>query len=136
MTEIDVNYVYLIAHSREGTMQSPVKVGFSKYPEKRLASLQTGNPCALDFVFKFRAPSRELAIQAEAAFHGIARQHRISGEWFDMSPEFALNTLTKTFIALVSADVSDPDTLALLCEFSGVWDAVTAWNDMKEAADV
>lgn len=86
MTELDVNYVYLIAHGQNGTFCGPVKVGFSKYPDKRLSSLQTGNP------------------------HPI--------------------------IGFIADDVSDPALIASLCEFSGVWDAVTLWDEMRGDAHV
>lgn len=136
MTFLDVNYVYLIAHGGPERFTGPVKVGMSRYPDKRLASLQTGNPHSLSFVFKFKAPSRDLAMFAEKVFHDVARERRLSGEWFDMSPEFALNTLVKTFMAMVAQDIQDPETINVMLEFSGVWEAANLWQKMQEAADV
>lgn len=138
MTLMDVNYVYLIAHKANGEFVGPVKVGFSKYPAKRLASLQTGNPKPIDCVYSFQTPSRELARFAEAAFHEVAKGHRLSGEWFDMSPDLAMNTIVKTMVGVIGDDITDPTNLRQILDWCGVFDAIDVWSDMQplERADV
>lgn len=71
--------------------QGAVKVGASTDPHCRIASLQTGNAYPLSFAFIGAtecSPSR-----IEAVAHDILEEHRTQGEWFDVSPEFAMSAV-------------------------------------------
>lgn len=124
------SYVYLIAHKGEHGDVGPVKVGFTKSaPEKRMVILQTGNPTRLSLVFKFSAPTPELARLAESVFHEVAKDYRLTGEWFDMEPMEALNALTKCFMGLIAQDVDNAEDLIDLLKWSGVFRAADMWNE-------
>lgn len=135
MTSLDVHFVYLVAHRSVSAEVGPVKVGFTKYPEKRLAALQTGNPSPLAIVFTFQSPSRETARLAEVVFHQVADAHRMSGEWFDMQPMEALNALTKVHLGIIATDMAgDPGASAMMLEWCGVNRAAELWGQMQEDA--
>ena len=55
-----------------------IKIGRSKDPKKRLASLQTGYPTRLEILSVVRG-------DCEADCHELLKDHRLGGEWFDMS---------------------------------------------------
>jgi len=121
---IQETYVYLIAHlDGAGECTAPVKIGYSSFPDKRLATLQTGNPSRLVMMFKLRAPSVELARQSEAYFHRVAASDRLSGEWFSTAPIKALAGLSSAFAALILQDVRNDKDAELLMEWSGVMSA-------------
>jgi hypothetical protein len=73
--------VYLINQCGTGYY----KIGWStaQDPEKRLSSLQTGNPGELSVVGFFNVSS----IKAEKMLHEIFSPKRTSGEWFNLSEE-------------------------------------------------
>ena len=122
--KIEESFVYLIAHATDGGPMGPVKVGYTKsHPSKRLATLQTGNPSPLEIIFYFSCPSPELAREAEAIFHKVCREKRMSGEWFGMSVKDALATLSKCFIGLIVADIDDAESVNLMLDWTGVSEA-------------
>lgn len=81
-------YVYFIAstrpHKRGRGTCTPVKIGFSKNPEERLATLQTGNPSALKLSAMILCKDKAESMRLEAALHSIAEKRfkRLAGEWF------------------------------------------------------
>ena len=72
-----IGWVYFI---REG-VQGPIKIGWSKSPEARIAALQTANPNPLVLLGKIPGPMEE-----ERRIHSIFDRDRIQGEWFRPSP--------------------------------------------------
>lgn len=68
-------YVYLI----QGEGGGPIKVGYAKDPEKRLAVLQPGSPVKLQLVDFVLSPERAFDLQIHAA---LPAEHRSHGEWF------------------------------------------------------
>jgi hypothetical protein len=78
-----VDYVYVIA----GT-HGLVKVGISTDPVARLATLQTGSPDRLRIAFT--APGYGNAFTIEQEAHVILAQHRVAGEWFNVTPDLAI----------------------------------------------
>lgn len=78
-------FIYVIAADLKG----PVKIGFSKHPEKRLRELQTGvpTPLTLHHVQAFEAPRAKLI---EKMLHKTLRIQRQKGEWFKLSVEEAI----------------------------------------------
>lgn len=79
-------YLYVI-----GNCTNKQKIGFSANVEKRLKSLQTGNPDKLEIHHKIlcKGNHREL----EKKIHQELSYKRLSGEWFSMTPEEATNYL-------------------------------------------
>jgi hypothetical protein len=79
-----------------------VKIGISANPLVRLASLQTGasTPLSLSYV---AAVSSGDGYAIEQASHGILWKHRLSGEWFDTTPDLAVAA-----VAAASHRLADP----------------------------
>jgi len=75
-------YIYVI-----GTNDKQ-KIGFSGDVNKRLSTLQTGNPEKLIIHHKIEVPS-ERARLVENKIHKEYSYLRIKGEWFSMTPEKA-----------------------------------------------
>ena len=65
-----------------------VKIGITKNPEARLASLQTGSHVRLSMPFTTWAGDRALAV--EQAAHSLLWQRWVSGEWFNATREEAI----------------------------------------------
>ncbi len=78
-------YVYLI---RCGD-SSFYKIGVSERPNERLRDLQAANPHPLSLVVTCSFASKIPAMQAEADVHIQLDEHRMSGEWFDLTPKMA-----------------------------------------------
>ncbi len=72
------SFVYFIANRGQGT----VKIGISTDPEKRLSQLQTSNHDQLEILAVMEADER-----TEGLLHRRFKSHRLSGEWFTLSPE-------------------------------------------------
>jgi hypothetical protein len=81
-----ISYVYVIA-GHQGT----VKVGYSTNPRMRLAALQTASPGPLEMVHVLATDIDGRMIEAEV--HRILDRHRLAGEWFDVSPEVAIEAV-------------------------------------------
>lgn len=79
-----MSYVYVIATA--GNHQ--VKIGYSKDPQTRLKTLQTGNheTLVLHHVEEMTGLTPKLF---ETIVHRYLRHKRIHGEWFLMSPDEA-----------------------------------------------
>lgn len=115
-------YIYIIAHrDAEERHVGPVKVGISKTPDKRLLSLQTGNPRRLAMFFRFATPEQEIAAYMERAFHEINRDHRLEGEWFDLSPKTALLFMSAYLSEMLRMQIGDDgETFDKLMGLTGV----------------
>lgn len=131
---MDETHVYLIAHvAPDGRYVAPVKIGFSMSPEKRLRSLQTGNPAKLGIVFSFLTPSAALAKQAESVFHEVCKEERLAGEWFSAPPKRALATLTKVLLGCIGMDLgSDDEGLTEVLQWSGLGRAVELFSTLPD----
>lgn len=77
-------YIYVI-ESDNGS----VKIGFSKNPEKRVKSLQTGHDTKLKVVYKHEVPC-DRARMVESYIHRENNYRRMKGEWFNMSVDDAI----------------------------------------------
>lgn len=87
-------YLYLISgFGRENEPIGPVKIGISSNVATRLASVQTGCHRALQVLAVFGTPNRDIAREREAAFHQEFAVKRLEGEWFDVDPINALETV-------------------------------------------
>lgn len=67
------------------TEHSYIKIGSSKTPEFRLASLQTGTPFRLKIVWCW-------PVDVERELHHVFAIRRVLGEWFDMPVDEAIRT--------------------------------------------
>lgn len=74
-------HVYVIRN----TLTENLKIGVSKDPEKRLATLQTGSDAELTLEYKSIACSNALQIEAEV--HKLLKDYHVRGEWFSASLE-------------------------------------------------
>lgn len=66
---------------------SPIKIGISANPEKRLKQLQTGSPDRLVLVHTVYAHTKGLASDWEANAHDVFTDRCIAGEWFNIQAE-------------------------------------------------
>lgn len=74
------------------------KIGISKDVNRRLKSLQTGNPEILNIHHTIQIePSRVRLL--ERMIHKEFSYMRLKGEWFDMTPEKAVNLVKFSYIA-------------------------------------
>ncbi len=75
-----------------GTNGDLQKIGVSGDPEKRLKSLQTGNPEPLVIHYVFEV-SDDKVFQFEKHIHKQLNHKRIQNEWFRMSKEEVINMM-------------------------------------------
>lgn len=80
-----LSYVYVIASDPAG----PVKIGFSKHPEKRVTQLQTGHSETLRLYYYHSLPAESVKLM-EKAVHATNRHRKVKGEWFNLSVEDAI----------------------------------------------
>ena len=75
-------YVYFATVKGRG--HKPLKVGFTKEPDRRLSELQTGSPYKLTMPIILMFDSEKLAREAERTFHWYLgmRHQGMCGEWF------------------------------------------------------
>ena len=76
-----------------GNDNGTVKFGFSKDPERRVRSLQTGCADLLVLLESISVPE-ESAREYERLLHREFAHRRFRGEWFSISPEDAVAYLT------------------------------------------
>lgn len=81
-----------------GTENGPKKIGYSRSPKQRLAAIQSANP--LPVTLLHHRHIGDFVSVIEARVHRRLRNHRLNGEWFDVSLEEA--------IAAVEAAIADP----------------------------
>lgn len=112
--------VYVIAVDRPDQPAGPVKVGVTRNVGSRLGSLQTGCPFPLKVVHIFPVPDRDIALGAERAFHTVLKKHRMSGEWFDLSPKAAVEFMCLNIEAMLRWLEIPADEMAACLEMSGV----------------
>jgi len=82
-----MSFLYVI-----GNNTNRQKIGFSKDVSKRLKQLQTGNPDELFVHYKIEC-STDKTRQLEKKIHLELSYKRLSGEWFNMTPDEAKNYL-------------------------------------------
>lgn len=72
-----------------GTKANYQKIGFSKDVERRLATLQTGNPSPLYIHHVEPVPKNKVRL-LEKKLHRELNHKRLNGEWFNLSPNEAV----------------------------------------------
>lgn len=83
-----MTYIYII-----GAAFRPVKIGVANNPDARCYVLQTGCPFDIEVMFAEEFDRRGDAIAVEQEVHRELAEHRLSGEWFDVAPHVAGNTI-------------------------------------------
>lgn len=71
-----------------GPIYGPQKIGISKNVDKRLKSLQTGNPVKLYIQFCMEVNRARLI---ERKIHAELNHKKLKGEWFDLTKEEAID---------------------------------------------
>jgi len=79
------SYIYVI-----GDTTSPYKIGFTKDPDNRLRTLQTGNPKKLQIHYKEMIGENEVKY-IEKQIHKELKRKQVSGEWFNVSLDDAIS---------------------------------------------
>jgi len=92
------HWIYII-----GDTESPYKIGFTKDPEKRLSTLQTGNPKKLTIHYKEQINENEVKF-IEKQIHKELKRKKISGEWFDISLDDAIAEIKYAVIRYTKVD--------------------------------
>lgn len=95
-----MSYIYSI-----GPKNGPIKIGYSKSPEKRLGELQTGHPEKLYLHYTAEVDDKKVEI-IEHLIHRSNNHRRINGEWFDLSIDDA-----KTEIDFALIRYGDDDSI-------------------------
>jgi hypothetical protein len=80
-----------------GREEGPVKVGITSSPASRLATIQTGCHFKIDILYLKQCRDRGHALWHEENFHAVHAEKRLSGEWFDMEADFALESVDTAF---------------------------------------
>ena len=91
-------FVYVIRKAISGH----VKIGIAADPTERLRTLQTGSSEPLEIVYACAVQSNN-GVSVELATHDILQKYRLTGEWFEVSPEIAVAA-----IAAASHRLNDP----------------------------
>jgi len=73
------------------------KIGFSKDVDRRLRSLQTGNPAKLRIHHVEPVPENRVRV-LERKLHRELNHKRLKGEWFDLTPTEATQFLQHAVI--------------------------------------
>ena len=76
-----------------GTEDGPVKVGITGNLGSRLAALQNGSATKLEIIWVYTTEDRNAALNMERAFHEVYAEHRLQGEWFQITAELAFEGL-------------------------------------------
>lgn len=113
-------FVYILAVKKDGKPVSPVKVGISSDPARRLANIQTACPFPLFMLATFFCPSREAARTIEAAFHTSQSRNNTSGEWFDVRPMKALQLVCISMRFAIDYHIDDAEHRAVARSNSGL----------------
>jgi len=89
-----MTYLYVIAiGGDDGPFRGPCKIGLTERPEKRLAEIRPHSPLGLSFAYLHQIPDRGSAFHAEACIHSGLADRLIDHEWFDVSPEAAIEAV-------------------------------------------
>jgi len=75
-------FIYLLKSEENGYY----KIGKSVNPDKRIKTLQTGNPEKIDLIFKVKILNK-FSNRIESALHSQYSYLNKNGEWFDLSLE-------------------------------------------------
>lgn len=89
--DLDFSCVYVITHTRG----KPTKVGIARNVASRLSQIASSTPEDVYLHEVFWLPGKPVSLRVEKAVHAILDKGgaRIKGEWFDVLPELASETI-------------------------------------------
>jgi len=87
------SYLYAIGPNDNG----PIKIGFSKNPIQRIKTLQTAHPSPL-VIHKMVAFETDKIRLVEKSIHQSLSYKKKKGEWFNITPEEAIDFIEHTRI--------------------------------------
>lgn len=86
-------HIYVMARQMDDEWGQPVKVGISRNPQARLATINTASPFRVGIYRSFRVQNRRMAELFERIFHKLNASVRLHGEWFQLTPQEAVECL-------------------------------------------
>lgn len=88
---MDKHYVYFIGaiNPKTETLDA-IKIGMSKDPARRLASMSTDNPFACVLMSAIECETELAALQLEQSYHLQFSHTKLTGEWFSITPELLI----------------------------------------------
>lgn len=99
------HYVYIFCAHRKDRFVSPVKIGISDNPERRLREINsTACPYEIACCETFALPAKALAHRIERNFHTVYEENRLAREWFDMDPVEARTNLIAGLVVTMATD--------------------------------
>lgn len=120
-------FIYVV---NSGGMPPTVKIGISSNPSARLLQLKTASTMPLEFSYIGALNCSGYAI--EAAAHQTLARYRITGEWFNCTPEIAIAAISVASARLgepiASVDPARVDEIAAAVSWRHPWstkDALT-----------
>lgn len=96
-------YIYIVSQSDD-----VCKVGISSNVEKRIVSLQTGNPHQLSLKYSYILETTTARI-LENRVHVKLNEKRLTGEWFNITPKDAEKIIMEENQAIIDGDELDDD---------------------------
>jgi hypothetical protein len=81
-------YLYVISTKHAGEWGGPVKVGITRNLSSRLSSIKTGSAFPITY-FNTWEMLDGCAEFIEEAFHALQKDHKLFGEWYDLTPRQA-----------------------------------------------
>jgi len=101
------HYIYIICKIDEsGDFCSPVKVGMTRDPMGRFATIQTSCPFDISIFNAFVLPTKQIAYELEKSFHLVQKEKRLKGEWFDMHPGLAYGMMSMNIAVFMKTRVN------------------------------
>lgn len=112
----ETNFVYIIATLKDGIASAPVKVGITKSMAARFSTIKTASAYPLEIYTALPFPGRYDVQKLEEAFHKVMKRHRLHGEWFDLEPSVALQSMAQNikFYLSLHLGLGDDDVAEVL----------------------
>lgn len=104
--------VYLISLWLDDAAISPIKIGISTDPQRRLVAIQAENPTTLELHASWWVAGYPIAVLVERNFKGTHRVHNIRGEWFDMEPKEAIEWISQEIMGMNTWSKTDIEMYA------------------------
>lgn len=82
-----------------GTGRGPIKIGHSRNPRTRVSNISTSSPDTIVLFIVCELGSQNEAKAAEKNLHLHFRQHRLNGEWFDLSVDQVFSAMLELKMA-------------------------------------
>ena len=80
-----------------GSTSGPFKIGVAKNPRARRSEIQIGSHTRIEVVYSVAVPGED-ALLIERGAHRILREHRLSGEWFNVTKDQAEEAIREAIV--------------------------------------